>query len=136
MTLGPRKTTNVCLKDFTFANQGVEKANQGSLEIFYARKVNVIFREEKNKKKWETTTQEATVNPLVSLGRVVACIVSDLWKMQGTSVDSPTCVRHDRGDIRKASAPEALSHLLWVAESIGTENEVCPELNWHALKRC
>ena len=122
ITKGPRKTTNVCLKDIEFRNHRGGTINQKSSSIFNAAAVSVTFREQKNGEKWDRSTQEATADPLMNPARVLACLVSELWKLQSTTSDTPMCTFYDKGSTRTVSASDALEHLRRVAEVLGEEN--------------
>jgi hypothetical protein len=121
ITSGPRKTTNVCLKDIIFLNNRGGVIDQKSDGIFNAAASSIIFREQKNGEKWEKTTQESTSDPLLNPTRVLAFIVSELWKLPGTTEDTPICTFYDDGSTRTVSSSDALEHLRRTAEVIGED---------------
>ena len=122
ITQGSRKTTNVCLRDIEFRNHRGGTITHQSLDIFGVAAVSVTFREQKNGDKWDRTTHEATADPLMNPVRVLAHLVTELWKLPGTMPDTPICTYYDNGSTRTVSASDALEHLRRVAKVLGEEN--------------
>ena len=121
ITIGTRKTTNVCLKDIMFVNNRGGLINKRSDHIYNAAVVSLTFREQKNGEKWETNTQEATTDPLLKPVRLLACVVSELWKLTGTTGDTLTCTFYDQCSACAVSSTDALEHLRGVAEVLGKD---------------
>ena len=121
ITQGPRKTTNICIKDITFRNRKGGEIDQHSPGIFTAAAVSINFREQKNGEKMDRTTQEATADPLMDPVRVMAHIVTELWKLPGTTRETPICTYYGQGSTRTVSASDALEHLRRVAEVMGPD---------------
>lgn len=122
ITSGPRKTTNVCLKDIVFVNRRGGTIPQRSKRIFDASAVSIIFREQKNSEKWDKSTQERTADPLLDPVRIAALIVTRLWSLPSTTEDTPICNFWDGDDMRSCTAADALAYLRKIAESLGEEN--------------
>ena len=119
ITSGPTKTRNVCLKDITFLNYRGGTIDQHSREIFDRVAASITFREQKNREKWDKLMQEAIADLLLNPMHVTACIVSELWKLPGMTLDTPTYAFYNQDSTRIVSASEALEYLCHVAEVLG-----------------
>ena len=73
-----RKTKPMCLRNINFLNSSGGSIPQKSKAIFSAHAVSITFEEQKNGEKWDRSTQDATVDPLLNPVRVAAELVSYL----------------------------------------------------------
>ena len=87
-------------------------------DTFYEADGSATFREQNNGEKWDRSTQEAKVDPLMNLVRVLAHIVAELWKLPGTTCDMPTCTFYDKVSARTVSSKDALEYLRRIVQAI------------------
>ena len=72
ITTGPRRTTNLCMKDAIFVTRTGGHIDQKTGDIFAAAAVRIKFRRQKNKDDGDIVTQEKTADPLLNPVRVIA----------------------------------------------------------------
>lgn len=121
ITSGPRITVNIRLKHVVFLNERGGTIAQRSPEIFNAHSTSLIFENQKNKVKWDKSTQESTSDPLLNPTRALAAIVSELWKDPRTTEDTPICTFYEDGTAKFVTGDDMLKFMRRTAEAIGED---------------
>ena len=91
VTSAPKVTANIRLKHAVFLNSRGGVIPQRSLQIHEAYSTSLIFEDQKNRAKWDKSTQESTHDPLLNPTRALASLVDELWNHPNTTPDTQAC---------------------------------------------
>ena len=121
VTSGPRITINVRLRHVVFLNERGGTIPQRSPQIHNAHSTSIMFENQKNKVKWDKSTQESTKDPLLNPTRALVSIVDELWKDPRTTEDTPICTFYEDGSTKYVTASDMLDFMRRTAEAIGED---------------
>ena len=120
VTSGTRKTKPIHLGGIVFKRRNNSIIPHSSREIFSAFAVSFTFRDQKNREKMETVSQEGGNDPLLNPVIQSATIVWTLRKVPGTSDYTEIYNFLQNNVLTKISQSEVLDYLRAVARSIGS----------------
>ena len=121
ITSTPKVTVNIRLRHVVFLNSRGGVIPQRSPQTHEAHSTSLIFEDQKNRAKWDKSTQESTHDPLLNPTRALASLVDELWNHPKTTPDTQICQFYDDGSSRYVSGNDMLLFMRRTADAIGQD---------------